>query len=68
MGTYAVTGSASGMGRSVVAKLAALGHTVITVDIKDADRPPMQSYRRARDPSTAPCWPPVWGRPREPNA
>jgi NAD(P)-dependent dehydrogenase (short-subunit alcohol dehydrogenase family) len=25
------------MGRSVVAKLAALGHTVITVDIKDAD-------------------------------
>lgn len=37
MGTYAVTGSASGMGRAVVTKLAALGHTVITVDIKDAD-------------------------------
>lgn len=37
MGTYAVTGSASGMGRAVVAKLGALGHTVITVDIKDAD-------------------------------
>jgi len=37
MGTYAVTGSASGMGRAVVTKLIALGHTVITVDIKDAD-------------------------------
>ena len=37
MGTYAVTGSASGMGRAVVTKLTALGHTVITVDIEDAD-------------------------------
>ena len=37
MGTYAVTGSASGMGRAVVEKLTALGHTVVTVDIKDAD-------------------------------
>lgn len=37
MGTYAVTGSASGMGRAVAGKLAALGHTVITVDIRDAD-------------------------------
>lgn len=37
MGTYAVTGSASGMGRSVAGKLSALGHTVITVDIRDAD-------------------------------
>lgn len=37
MGTYAVTGSASGMGRAVVEKLQADGHTVITVDIKDAD-------------------------------
>lgn len=37
MGTYAVTGSASGMGAAVVAKLRGTGHTVITVDIKDAD-------------------------------
>lgn len=37
MGTYAVTGSASGMGGAVVAKLRDAGHTVITVDIKDAD-------------------------------
>ena len=37
MGTYAVTGSASGMGRAVVTKLIALGHTVITVDAHDAD-------------------------------
>ncbi len=37
MGTYAVTGSASGMGRSVVDRLTAAGHRVITVDIKDAD-------------------------------
>jgi NAD(P)-dependent dehydrogenase (short-subunit alcohol dehydrogenase family) len=37
VGTYAVTGSASGMGRAVVGKLTALGHTVITVDVEDAD-------------------------------
>lgn len=37
MGTYAVTGSASGMGHAVVGKLTALGHTVIGVDIKAAD-------------------------------
>jgi NAD(P)-dependent dehydrogenase (short-subunit alcohol dehydrogenase family) len=37
MGTYVVTGSASGMGQAVVTKLTALGHSVITVDIKDAD-------------------------------
>jgi len=37
MGTYAVTGSASGMGRAVVTRLTALGHTVITVDVNDAD-------------------------------
>lgn len=37
MGTYAVTGSASGMGRAVVTRLIALGHTVISVDIKNAD-------------------------------
>ena len=37
MGTYAVTGSASGMGQAVAARLRANGHTVIGVDIKDAD-------------------------------
>ena len=37
MGTYAVTGSASGMGRAVVTKLMDRGDTVITVDIRDAD-------------------------------
>ncbi len=37
MGTYAVTGSASGMGAAVVKKLHDDGHSVIGVDIKDAD-------------------------------
>ncbi len=37
MGTYAVTGSASGMGQAVVDRLRTAGHTVITVDIKEAD-------------------------------
>ncbi|OBG78088.1 NAD-dependent epimerase [Mycobacterium sp. E3298] len=37
MGTYAVTGSASGMGQAVVRKLLAAGHRVIGVDIQDAD-------------------------------
>lgn len=37
MGVYAVTGSASGMGRQVAAKLTAAGHSVIGVDIRDAD-------------------------------
>ena len=37
MGTYAVTGSASGMGAAVAARLRERGHTVIGVDIKDAD-------------------------------
>ncbi|OBH84671.1 NAD-dependent epimerase [Mycobacterium scrofulaceum] len=37
MGTYAVTGSASGMGQVVVRKLRAAGHRVIGVDIQDAD-------------------------------
>lgn len=37
MGTYAVTGSASGMGRAVADKLRAEGHTVIGVDIKEAE-------------------------------
>lgn len=37
MGTYAVTGSASGMGRETARRLRDGGHTVIGVDIKDAD-------------------------------
>ena len=37
MGTYAVTGSASGMGRAVVERLNGNGHTVLRVDIGDAD-------------------------------
>ena len=37
MGTYAVTGSASGMGKETAQRLKADGHTVIGVDIKDAD-------------------------------
>lgn len=37
MSTYAVTGSASGMGAEVVARLRDAGHTVVTVDRRDAD-------------------------------
>ncbi|VEG54953.1 NAD-dependent epimerase/dehydratase [Mycolicibacterium aurum] len=37
MGTYVVSGSASGMGRAVAERLVAAGHSVIGVDIKDAD-------------------------------
>lgn len=37
MGTYAVTGSASGMGRAAADRLRAAGHTVIGVDVKSAD-------------------------------
>jgi len=37
MGTYAVTGSASGMGAAVATRLLGAGHTVIGVDIKGAD-------------------------------
>lgn len=36
MATYALTGSASGMGSAVAAQLTALGHTVIGVDVRDA--------------------------------
>jgi NAD(P)-dependent dehydrogenase (short-subunit alcohol dehydrogenase family) len=35
--TYVVTGSASGMGREATRKLRAAGHTVIGVDLHDAD-------------------------------
>ncbi|WP_197379829.1 SDR family oxidoreductase [Mycolicibacterium mengxianglii] len=37
MGTYALTGSASGMGREAARKLREAGHTVIGVDIANAD-------------------------------
>jgi NAD(P)-dependent dehydrogenase (short-subunit alcohol dehydrogenase family) len=37
MGVYAVTGSASGMGHEAAQKLRDAGHTVIGVDIKNAD-------------------------------
>jgi Dehydrogenases with different specificities (related to short-chain alcohol dehydrogenases) len=37
MSTYAVTGSASGMGKATADKLRAAGHTVIGVDLRDAD-------------------------------
>lgn len=37
MATYALTGSASGIGAALKAKLEAAGHSLITVDIKDAD-------------------------------
>jgi NAD(P)-dependent dehydrogenase (short-subunit alcohol dehydrogenase family) len=37
MGTFAVTGSASGMGNAVVQRLQEQGHRVIGVDIKAAD-------------------------------
>ncbi|HYG92757.1 MAG TPA: SDR family oxidoreductase [Nocardioides sp.] len=36
MGTYAVTGAASGMGRAVAERLVAAGHSVIGVDLGDA--------------------------------
>ncbi|MBB2993715.1 NAD(P)-dependent dehydrogenase (short-subunit alcohol dehydrogenase family) [Mycolicibacterium iranicum] len=37
MGTYVVSGSASGMGRAAAERLCTAGHVVIGVDIKDAD-------------------------------
>lgn len=37
MSTYAITGSASGMGKATADRLRAAGHTVVGVDLKDAD-------------------------------
>jgi NAD(P)-dependent dehydrogenase (short-subunit alcohol dehydrogenase family) len=37
MGTYALTGSASGIGATLKSALQAEGHSLITIDIKDAD-------------------------------
>ncbi|GAB2686791.1 SDR family oxidoreductase [Saccharopolyspora gloriosae] len=39
MGVHAVTGSASGMGKAAADKLRAAGHTVIGVDVEEADVP-----------------------------
>lgn len=59
MGTYAVTGSASGMGQAVVQKLRAGGHTVIGVDIKEAevvaDLSTPAGRRAAADDTLAAC-------------
>lgn len=49
MGTYVVTGSASGIGRAVRERLEADGHQVITVDIRDADIVADLSQTRACD-------------------
>ena len=37
MGTYALTGGASGIGACLAEKLREQGHSVINVDIRDAD-------------------------------
>ncbi len=37
MGIYAVTGSASGIGAAIAAKLVSQGHRVIGIDLRDAD-------------------------------
>ena len=37
MGTICITGSASGMGAATAARLKDKGHTVIGVDVRDAD-------------------------------
>lgn len=53
MGIYAVTGSASGMGRAVAEKLSRDGHTVVGVDVKEAeivaDLSDVQGRRAAAD-------------------
>jgi NAD(P)-dependent dehydrogenase (short-subunit alcohol dehydrogenase family) len=53
MGTYAITGSASGMGREAALRLRGDGHTVVGVDIKDAavtaDLSTPDGRRRAAD-------------------
>lgn len=37
MGTYVVTGAASGMGHAAAERLRSAGHAVVTVDLRDAD-------------------------------
>jgi len=53
MGVYAVTGSASGMGHHVAEKLSDAGHTVIGVDIKQADITADLSIAEGRQAATA---------------
>jgi NAD(P)-dependent dehydrogenase (short-subunit alcohol dehydrogenase family) len=48
MGTYAISGSASGMGRETAHRLRGDGHTVIGVDVKDADIVADLSTQRGR--------------------
>ncbi|MFV8051638.1 SDR family oxidoreductase [Mycobacterium sp. 48b] len=59
MGTYAVTGSASGMGLQAAERLRDLGHTVIGVDLKSgevvADLSTPQGRRAAADGVLAAC-------------
>ncbi len=59
IGTYAVTGSASGMGLQVTQRLQDLGHTVIGVDLKEgqvvADLSTPQGRRAAADGVLAAC-------------
>ena len=37
MGSYAMTGGATGIGAAIKQRLRGAGHTVIVVDVKDAD-------------------------------
>lgn len=53
MSTYVVTGSASGMGHQVAQKLRDAGHTVIGVDIKQADIVADLSTREGRRAAAA---------------
>ncbi|MGE2691391.1 SDR family oxidoreductase [Mycolicibacterium pulveris] len=53
MGVYAVTGSASGMGRAAAEQLRADGHTVIGVDQRDADVVADLSTARGRSEAAA---------------
>lgn len=59
MGVYAVTGSASGMGRAVAERLRAAGHRVVGVDLKDAevtaDLSTAQGRAQAADAVLADC-------------
>lgn len=53
MGTYVVTGSASGMGHQAAERLRAAGHTVIGVDLRDAEVVADLSTRTGRETAAA---------------
>jgi len=53
MGTYAMTGGATGIGNAIKEQLRAAGHTVIVVDIKDADIVADLSNAEGRDAAIA---------------